>query len=633
MSERTPLLFVLPRFSFRSCIALSLLTAALLPVAGCHGKLPSFLSRFRHRVSKSKPNTDELAENIQKVIEKPKMPELKWSDFSDFQAEVQQFYSNRNGELAWTRDGKPTDEASALLEQFSTAAKKGLVPADYDADRWGERVKRLDAIRVGHDSSEQAQNTTAEFDAAMTIAAMRYVSDLHSGRINPQALNFDIDVPGKRAAFDISTFLNDELVDSDNVPNTLASVEPQNPLYKATEDALGKYLELAAAPNNNAAGTLSPVAKPIATGGSYPDLPQLLARLQVEGDFTASGESPVSFDQTASDAVKRFQERHGLTADGKLTQATVDELNVPMAEHVQQINLALERWRWLPDAYMQPRLLQNLPEFMVRAFDANHTLAFKMRTVNGQVKGDHETPMFVRTMKYLIFRPYWNLPPSIVKKELLRHVSSGGTGYLERNNYEVVGASGNLISGWSAGDLEHSRFLVRQKPGPKNSLGLVKFMFPNEYDIYMHSTPEMNLFNLTRRDRSHGCIRLQDAEKMANWVLSGQGDWDPDKVHQAMYGQPLQTDDVSASGTADQEQSTGSTTDTTIKNNKQVNLKTQLPVVIGYFTAMADEDGSMHFFNDIYGYDKQLLDALAKPRPYPRQPVKINPKLTPGETV
>lgn len=624
--------FLSPRRS-RSPRTLSVVLAALCTVSaiGCHGKLSTTLAHFRHRVSKSKPNTDQFADNIQQVISKPKMAELKWSDFSDFQTEVQQFYANRNGELAWTRDGKPTEEASALMEAFSNAVRKGLVPADYDADRWAERVARLERIRSSHDTGEEAQNTIAQFDAAMTITAMRYISDLHVGRINPQALNFDIDVPGKRAAFDLAAFVNDQLVDADNVPSTIASVEPQNPMYKATEDALGKYLDLAGQAGGTPA-TLPAVAKPVAVGGSYPALPQLLARLALEGDGSA-GEGASGFDQTASDSVKHFQQRHGLTDDGKLSQATVDALNVPMGDRVQQLNLALERWRWLPDAYMQPRLLVNLAEFYVRAYDADHHLAFKMKTVNGEVKGDHETPVFVRTMKYMIFRPYWNLPPSIVKKELLRHVNSGGAGYLERNNYEVVGASGQQVSGWTARDLEHSRYLVRQKPGPKNSLGLVKFMFPNEYDIYMHSTPEINLFNLTRRDRSHGCIRLNDAEKMANWVLSGQGDWDADKIHQAMFGEPLDSDNASPAGTSDQEQNGGTATDTTIKNNKQVNLKTQLPVVVGYFTAMADEDGTMHFFNDIYGYDKQLLDALDKSRPYPKDPVKINPKLTPGETV
>ena len=164
-------------------------------------------------------------------------------------------------------------------------------------------------------------------------------------------------------------------------------------------------------------------------------------------------------------------------------------------------------------------------------------------------------------------------------------------------------------TGWTAEDLAHSRFLIRQKPGASNSLGLVKFLFPNEYDVYMHSTPEMNFFNLTRRDKSHGCIRLNDAEKMANWVLRDQsGGWTADKIHDAMFN------------------------DDPTKINRQVTLQKTLPVSVTYLTATADEDGTMHFFDDIYGYDKQLDDALAKGRPYKKDPVKINPHETPGET-
>jgi murein L,D-transpeptidase YcbB/YkuD len=302
------------------------------------------------------------------------------------------------------------------------------------------------------------------------------------------------------------------------------------------------------------------------------------------------------------------QERHGLADDGKLSQATIDSLNVPLTVRVQQLNDSLERWRWLPDNYVQPRVFANLPEFFVRTYNADHTLAFKMRTVDGEAKGNHDTPMFVRQMRYVVFRPYWNLPPSIVKKEIMGHLRSGGMGYLESHGYEAYKADGSVVSGVSLDDVEHSRVMIRQKPGPKNSLGLVKFLFPNEYDVYMHSTPELNLFDLTRRDRSHGCVRLQHADQMAVWVLSNDqpnGGWDEDKVSAAMNG-----DD----------------------NNKTINLKTPLPVLIGYFTATADEDGSTHFFDDIYGYDKELEAALAKGRPYERATVKINPKLTPGET-
>ncbi len=587
--------------------AVILLSGVFLSTEGCRGGVKALVAKFHHRKSHTKSNTTDYADNVAQVVQTPRIDVLKNANFEDYQAQVQQFYEDRNYELAWTRDGKPTSQATALIQLFDDAAKKGLRPEDYDASRWPQLVQDLKGF--GTSTSDDAQTKVAQFDAAMTISAMRYLSDLHVGRINPQALNFDIDVPGKRAAFDLPSILDHQIVDADDLPSEVAKLEPQNPMYKATEDALPKYLELAKQQAQQPAAQLPPAAKPVSVGGRYEDVAGLYARLQIEGD-AAGGATPQGYDQSMAEAVRRFQARNGLTADGKLSQATIDALNEPMATRVQRLSDTLERWRWLPDEYQQPRFLVNLPEFIVRTYDDDHNLAFKMKVVDGEANG-HDTPMFVRHMRYMIFRPYWNLPTSIVKKELMRHVSSGGAAYLERNNYEVVNNKGEAVSGWNAEDLEHSRYLVRQKPGPKNSLGLVKFMFPNEYDIYMHSTPEINLFNLTRRDRSHGCVRLNDAEKMANWVLNGQGDWDADKIHQAMFGP---------------------TDGSEPENNKQVNLPKPLPVVITYMTANADEDGTVHFFKDIYGYDKQLEDALAKPRPYPKDPVKINPKLTPGET-
>jgi len=554
-----------------------------------------------------------LATNVQHVVSSPRLAILKWSNYSDYQAPVKQFYEARDYALAWTDDDSPTTQAETLIQAFTNAAQKGLRPEDYDASRWQQRVARVKSIFKSHDTSAEAQDALAQFDAAMTIDAMRYISDLHSGRVNPQHLNFDIDVPAKRAAFDLAAYLNDKVAEADDVTEALDAVEPQNEMYAGTEKALQQYLALARQQHASPTPPLAPVAKTISVGQPYP-APALFAlatRLALEGDipFTPAGESTVGsvYSQDIADAVKHYQQRHGLTADGKLTQATIDSLNVPMDVRVQQLNLSLERWRWLADPYTNPRLLENLAEFMVRAYDPDHTLAFKMKTVNGQAKGNHDTPVFTRTMKFLVFRPYWNVPPSIIKKELVPHIQRSGIGYLAQKNYEVFKADGTVVTDYNEHDIEHLRYNVREKPGPKNSLGLVKFMFPNEYDVYMHSTPELNLFNLTRRDRSHGCVRLEHADQMAEWVLNGQGDWDADKIAAAMNSQD--------------------------QDNKQVSLKTQLPVVIFYLTATADEDGTTHFFDDIYGYDKQLEDILDKGMPYPSDPAKVNPKLTPGETV
>ncbi len=561
---------------------------------------------FHHRKAKSKPNTTDYADNVEQVVNSPQLAIMKWSNYSDYQEEVKTFYDQRNYELAWTREGKPTAATLALIQAFEAAANKGLNAEDYDASRWEQRLQRLAGIKAKKDSSDNAQDQVAQFDAAVTISAMRLVSDLKFGRVNPQMLNWDIDVPARRAGFDLPTFVNDQLVDADDVPTAISGVEPKNAMYAATEKALPLFVMAAKQQAEQPMMPLPAVAKPVSVGGSYPALVELMARLQMEGDAGAPAQSQV-YDESMSAAVKHYQARHGITPDGKLTQQTIAELNVPMADRAKQISLALEKWRWLPDNFVNPRVLVNLPEFYVRTYNPDGGLAFKMRVVDGEAQGNHDTPIFVRSMRFVVFRPYWNLPTSIIKKELSRHLSSGGEAYLAAHGYEVVGNNGQPVEGWTIDGVEHGRYVVRQKPGPKNSLGLVKFMFPNEYDVYMHSTPEMNLFNLTRRDRSHGCIRLNDAEAMANWVLLGDNpaSWDAAKIHDAMFGE---------------------------NDNKQVGLKTPLPVSITYLTANADEDGTMHFFDDIYGYDKQLEAALAKGRPYDRSPHKINPHLTPGET-
>jgi L,D-transpeptidase YcbB len=600
--------------ALRYSMAIVLVTFALIPMTGCKS-VKRLFARFHHRKSKSRPNTTEYADKLQQVVASPHVTILKWPNYADDQPAVQQFYDDRDEELAWTRDGKPTAQAMRLIQMFADAAKKGLDPEDYDASRWAGRLQKLETIRKAKDDSDDAQQAIAEFDAAVTITAMRLLEDLHVGRVNPQALNFDIDQPGKRAAFDVATLMNDDLVDADDVLSVVEAVEPQSPMYKATEQALPSYLMLAAkqsATPQQPLPALPAETKPVVAGGTYAAVPQLVARLQFEGDAPSAVDATQGYSADVAAAVKHYQARHGLTEDGKLGQGTIDSLNVPLAARVQQFDDSLERWRWLPDNYVQPRVFVNLPEFQLRAYAPDHSLAFKMRVVDGEAKGNHDTPMFVRLMRYVVFRPYWNLPPSIVKKEIVPHVSRSGIGYLASHDYEGYKNDGTVVSSVSLADLEHARVGIRQKPGPKNSLGLVKFLFPNEYDVYMHSTPELPLFELTRRDRSHGCVRLQHADQMALWVLSNdqpdpetQTAWDADKISAAMNG-----DD----------------------NNKTIGLKKPLPVVIGYFTANGDEDGSVHFFDDIYGYDKELEDALTKGRPFARGAVKVNPKLTPGET-
>jgi murein L,D-transpeptidase YcbB/YkuD len=588
---------VMMKAPLRSACTACALTLLLL-ISGCH----------RHRKSKSAPNTDAYSDNLHQLVEKKalppekvdtsKVPNLRWPNFSDYESYVQTFYDDRNYEVAWTRDGVPTATATAFMSQFQDAATKGLIPEDYDAPRWAERVKAL---------SDKSADAISLFDVAMTVNVMRYISDLRIGRVNPSHFNFEIPVQEKR--YDLAEFVSDNAVDATDVPKLITSVEPDSDDYRKTEQALAHYLDLSKQQGQAAAEPLPTVTKAVSAGDAYPAAGALLARLQLEGDAASDAvlnttTNPV-FNSMLSDAVKNYQTRHGITEDGKLTSQTIKSLNVPMDFRVAQLQDSLERWRWLPDPYLHARLMVNLPEFVLRGYDPDHKLDFTMRVVVGQMMGQHETPVFTHMMKYLVFRPFWNVPVDIARKELVPHMTANH-GYLASKNFEVTNNKGVVETDYTTKQVAQGAVMVREKPGPKNSLGLVKFIFPNQYDIYLHSTPAVSLFERSRRDFSHGCIRVQKPADLAVWVLQGQGgDWDLEKVQDAMNSGP---------------------------DNKTVSLKTPLPIVIFYLTATVAEDGQAHFFDDIYGYDSEMQKVFSKGPPYPVKPEPVVPKTKPGDT-
>ncbi len=580
--------------SARSACTACALTILLL-LSGCH----------RHRKSKSAPNTDAYSDNLHNLVEKKtlppekvdttKSPNLRWPDFSDYEPLVATFYDDRNYEVAWTRDGAPTATATSFIKQFQDAAAKGLIPEDYDAPRWADRVKAL---------NDKSADAISLFDVAMTVNVMRYISDLRIGRVNPSHFNFEVPIQDKK--YDLAEFVSDNAVDASDVPKLIIGVEPDSDDYRKTEQALAHYLDLARQQEQTNPEALPMVTKPVSIGEVYPAAGALLTALQLEGD-AESDAAPITgsvFNSTLSAAVKKYQHRHGFTEDGKLTPQTVHSLNVPMTFRVAQLQDSLERWRWLPDPYLHARLMVNLPEFVLRGYNPDHKLDFTMRVVVGKVVGQHQTPVFTHMMKYLVFRPYWNVPVDIARKELVPHMTANH-GYLASKNFEVTNGKGVIQTDYTAKDVSQGAVMVREKPGPKNSLGLVKFIFPNQYDIYLHSTPAVSLFEQTRRDFSHGCIRVQKPIDLAVWVLQGQADWDEDKVKDAM--------------------DSGS-------DNKTVNLKTPLPIVIFYLTATVGEDGQTYFFDDIYGYDARMQKVFEKGPPYPTRPDPAVPKPKPGDT-
>jgi murein L,D-transpeptidase YcbB/YkuD len=293
------------------------------------------------------------------------------------------------------------------------------------------------------------------------------------------------------------------------------------------------------------------------------------------------------------DAVKRFQSRHGLKPDGKLDEQTLANLNTPLTQRVAQLRLTLERWRWVPYRFTEPPIVVNIPEFRLRAFDGKGNAALAMNVIVGKAFR-HKTPVFEKKMRYVVFRPYWNVPPSIQRSEIVPAVQKDRD-YIAKKGFEVVTQDGKVVTSGTINDdvlaqLRSGKFAVRQKPGTTNALGLVKFIFPNEHNVYLHSTPSQQLFSQTRRDFSHGCIRVEKPAQLAAWVLRGTGDWSLEKAQAAMK-----------SG----------------NDNVQINLATPVPVLILYGTAVVDPEGKVHFFADIYGYDDELQKVLVKGYPYP----------------
>jgi len=276
-----------------------------------------------------------------------------------------------------------------------------------------------------------------------------------------------------------------------------------------------------------------------------------------------------------------------------LDRQTLAHLNTPLSQRVDQLRLTLERWHWLPDRFTEPPIVVNIPEFRLRAFDSGGNVVLTMNVIVGKAFR-HRTPVFEQDMRYVVFRPYWNVPPSIQRSETVPAIQKDRD-YVAKKGFEVVTRGGQVVTSGTITDevlaeLRAGKVAVRQKPGPTNALGLVKLMFPNEYNVYLHSTPAPQLFSQARRDFSHGCIRVEKPAELAAWVLRDKPDWSLAQVQAAM---------------------------TSGRDNVQVNLTSPIPVLILYGTAVVDPEGTVQFFDDIYGYDDELRKTLAKGYPYP----------------
>lgn len=568
------------------CLALSALLWACLTTAGPSAEVNRPLKPPRRSSQPAAQPPGTSGERLLRtLVQAGELSELRWPNFGDYRAHVDKFYEANAYALVWVREMQATQQAQDVITLFRQAEQKGLSAEDYDGPRWEARLAKLKPARQQPDEQDAVR-----FDVALTVSLMRYISDLHIGKVNPQRFHFQIDVNPKK--YDLPEFLQEHVVHAADVSSALAQIEPPYPGYQRTLRALKTYLELAREDDGD---MLPEVKKPVQPGETYAGVPRLARFLRRVGDLSSDavvdpGRSV--YDGPLVDAVKSFQQRHGLVADGRIDPRTLAELNVPLSRRVRQMQLTLERWRWMPNEYQHAPIVANIPEFRIRAYDQQFKIGTTMNVVVGQAYR-HDTPVFVGTMRYVIFRPYWEVPPSIAAREVLPAIERNPA-YLGKDNLEFVDPRQNPVASESITpdvleEIRRGQLFIRQKPGPKNSLGLVKFMFPNEFDVYMHDTPTTELFEKSRRDFSHGCIRLEKPAELAAWVLRDNPGWTPERIHAAMNGD----------------------------KTEQVNLTHPIPVLILYATVIVSEDGVVHFYEDIYGHDATLEQALAHGYPYP----------------
>ncbi len=486
----------------------------------------------------------------------------------------------------WIEAGRPSAQAQQAVALLADAASHGLDPRDYDAAALQHALAQT-----------QQEGPAAATDAlaqALTLAMQRYLGDLHHGRIDPRSLHRDFGV-ARREPFDAARLLHELAPDA-----AVRAAAPQVPLYQQLRVQLARLRALSGDPAwREPLPPLPPGAgrgaAKLAAGQEWIGLPRLAERLAALGDLQPTAAAPpLRYDAALVDAVKRFQQRHALASDGVIGAATLAQLQVTPAARARQIELMLERLRWTPLLRGPRMVVVNIPEFVLRAYEVHEgqvRVQREMRVIVGSAYRSR-TPLLDELMRSIEFSPYWNVPPSIARSETVPRLRRD-PGYLVREGFEFVGGDGQVHTTLSPQALEAvlaGQWRIRQRPGARNALGDIKFVLPNSDNIYLHHTPSTQLFERTRRDFSHGCIRVERPLELATFVLQDRADWPEQRIRAAM-----------AAG-----------------RSSTLRLSEPVPVLITYGTALV-KGGHLYFFDDIYGLDRALDDALRR-RP-PRPPI------------
>lgn len=483
---------------------------------------------------------------MEKFIAQKKLPD-------SVSRRMRSFYNARNYQFAWFSSDGLTEQALAFwnLHDYVTTYE------DDTSLRDKALQKRMDALIAADDLSVNSSDASYQnTELTLTQHFIEYVqSNYEKGYVKRKEMERFIPVKKEDPMATADSLLNKKHKDDKYFENVS---QP----YKALKDQLSRYYAIA---KNGGWPQITTAKKSLKKGMSDPVIPVIKKRLELTGDMPGTDTSRV-FNDSLVTGIQSFQTRMGYKPDGVITAQLIRDMNVPAEKRVEQILMNMGRMRWMPEASGNGQLIVvNIPEFVLHVYEGKQK-AFDMNVVVG--KEGHNTMIFNGDLNQIVFSPYWNVPPSIVKKEILPKMEANPN-YLASQEMEQTGTEGGLP-------------VIRQLPGEKNSLGRVKFLFPNSFNIYFHDTPAKSLFAQDKRAFSHGCIRLSDPVKMANYLLRDNPEWTPDKIEDAMN-----------SG-----------------HEQYVKLKKPVPVLITYYTAWVDDNGQLNFRDDIYSHDQKLTSKM-----------------------
>ena len=505
-------------------------------------------------------SAEAIRSALEATLAAPRPPLIRDAEWKS----VRSLYRTYGDVLLWLPNGTPDARAQALVSEIAKSPTHGLRVKDLPIPALNQALQAL--RNAEHPTAEQV----AEADVLMSATYAALAHDLLSGQIDPSSLSQDWHINPNKV--DVDSALAQRL-QLEPLDRAIAQLRPADPDYDALREQLEHYRAL----RDSGGWTRVADGRALKPGEaeSRTRLQALLNRLKAESYLApdavlaepngaqGADTTRAAYDATLAGAVASFQAHHGIVVDSILGTETVASLNVPASYRLGQLAANLERFRWLPRDFGSRYILVNVPGFRLDAYDSGKKV-LEMKVIVGAEYENRNTPVFSDSMQYVVFRPYWLVPDAIAAKEIWPKAQNDST-YLARNSYETY--------------TDHGQTRVRQLPGGKNALGFVKFMFPNDFNIYLHDTPQGDLFAKDIRAFSHGCIRVEQPRELAEWVLG----WSPDRVEGAMTAGP---------------------------DNKTVNLPRKIPVYIVYLTTYM-RDGELYFGNDLYDRDDALVKQLA----------------------